>query len=249
MPPGDSPILVTGGTGTLGRPTVGLLRATGRDVRVLSRKPGEGRIVGDLGSGEGLAEAVAGAAAVLHLANGGRHEAEQTRRVVEAARAAGVGHVVYISIVGVDRNQSFGYYRAKLASERAVETGGVPWTILRATQFHDFVANLTGTQEGWWFPLVPRWRMQPIDVRFVAGRLVELVAAGPSGRAADIAGPEQGTLAGFAEQLWATHGRPKKALQFMLPGAAWRAFRDGAQLGELPGTGLTFAEWLRAGNA
>jgi len=246
MPAGDSPILVTGGTGSLGRPTVALLRSAGHDVRVLSRTAGEDRIRGDLNTGEGLAEAMNGVAAVLHLANGIGREAEQTRRVAGAATAAGAAHLVYISIVGID-GHPLSYYRRKVESEEAVRAAGVPWTILRATQFHDFVPRLAGRQERWWLPLVPRWRMQPIDVGEVAARLVELVEAGPSGRVPDIEGPEQGTLAGFAEQLWAAHGRPRRAVEFTLPGAAGRALRDGAGLGRLPGYGRrTFGEWVAA---
>jgi len=236
-------ILVTGGTGTLGRPTVERLRAAGHDVRVLSRTAGEGRLVRELSTGAGLAEAVQGAGTVLHLANGMGQEAAQTARLAATAREAGVRHLVYISIVGIERNP-FAYYRAKLASETAVEESGVPFTILRATQFHDFIANLVKGQTRLPFAVIPAMRAQPIAVEEVAGRLVELAAGAPAGRVPDIAGPEQGELRGFAAQWYAEHRRPKRILGIRLPGAAFRAFREGAQLGTLPGYGTeTFAEY------
>lgn len=235
-------ILVTGGTGTLGGPTVARLQAAGHDVRVLSRKPGPGRVVGDLNTGDGLEAAVRGVDTVLHLSQGWTKEDEQTRRVALAAREAGVGHLAYISIVGVDRNP-FPYYRAKLESEQAVRAVGVPFTILRATQFHDFVAKLSGkpgTRIAW----VPDFPVQPIAVEEVADRLVELVAAGPSGRVADIEGPEQGALTGFALRWHAAHGREPRIVPLRLPGKAFRAYRAGAQLGTLPGYGKrTFDDW------
>ena len=108
-------ILITGGTGTLGRPTAELLTVAGRDIRVLSRTPGPGRVVGDLSTGAGLTEALTGVDTVLHLATtaSGRDVA-QTTLLVDACQAAGVTHLVYISIVGVDA-VPYPYYRAKLA--------------------------------------------------------------------------------------------------------------------------------------
>ena len=244
MPTGDSPILVTGGTGTVGRPTVERLRAAGREVRVLSRQPGEGRIQGDLATGEGLEPALAGVGAVVHLAYGGSDEAEHPGRLAAAAAAAGVDHLLYISIVGID-GHPFSYYRRKVEAEEAVRAAGVPWTILRATQFHDFVPRLVGRQRA--VVAAPKWAMQPIAVGEVAERLVELVEAGPSGRVAALAGPEQGALAGFARVWFTARGRRPLVWELPLPGASGRALRAGAGLGTLPGAGRqTFAEWARA---
>ena len=123
-------ILVTGGTGTLGKPTVRLLRAAGHELRVFSRKPGVGRVVGNLATGEGLAAALDGVDTVLHLANGMFREAAQTERLLAALEPAKIRHLFYISIVGVDKNP-FAYYKQKLASERLIEASGIPFTILR----------------------------------------------------------------------------------------------------------------------
>ena len=247
MSAGDSPILVTGGTGTLGRPTVALLQNAGQAVRVLSRKPGAGRVIGDLDTGAGLAEALDGVRTVLHLAMGWTKEAEQTKRLALAARAAGVEHLLYISIVGIDRNQAFPYYRAKLESEQAIRASGVPFTILRATQFHDFVANLVKGQLGGPIAFLPPMTLQPIAVDEVAARIAELAPGGPQGRVDDIAGPEQRTLKELASIWYAAHGRPtKRILSVPIPGRAFRNYREGTQLGTLPGYGRqSFADWVR----
>src|SRR4051794_6980079 len=132
-----SVVLVTGGTGVLGRHVVSLARERGHDVRVLSRRPGAGTHVGDLATGAGVAEAARGAELVVHAASDtrrlGRSDLEQTRRLLAAARDA--RHLLFISIVGIDAIP-YAYYRRKLACERAVAASGVPHTTLRATQFH-----------------------------------------------------------------------------------------------------------------
>ncbi len=137
-------ILVTGGTGTLGREVVAQLRESGHRARVLSRKPGDGEdwIQGDLATGAGLEKAVIGIDAVLHAASATiqpwklrETDVVGTRRLLAMAREAGVRHVVYISIVGID-GVAYPYYRYKVAAEAVVREGIVPWSILRATQFH-----------------------------------------------------------------------------------------------------------------
>ena len=132
-------ILVTGGTGSLGRPTVEQLRAAGHDVRVLSRTPGRAASSATSRPETDSPTPSRGVDTVLHLATtAGSKDRRQTRRLVEASAAAGVTHLVYISIVGVDVNP-YPYYRAKLACERVIEESGIPFTILRATQFHRFL--------------------------------------------------------------------------------------------------------------
>src|SRR5439155_8289458 len=135
-------VLVTGGTGTLGRAVVRRLRDEGRGVRVLSRRArGDGVVTGDLRTGAGLAKAVRDVDVVVHCATDrrfGRTDVAGTDQLIEAARAAGGPHLVFISIVGVDR-VPYGYYQRKLAAERHIEASGLPYTILRATQFHDLV--------------------------------------------------------------------------------------------------------------
>jgi uncharacterized protein YbjT (DUF2867 family) len=144
----SKPILVTGGTGTLGRLVVPRLRDAGYDVRVLSRHPrpaagGVELVAGDLGTGEGLQAAVAGAEVIVHLAGSAKGDQVKAANLVRAASRAGARHVVYISVVGADRipvvsavdRAMFGYFAAKRAAEQVIAGSGVPWTTLRATQF------------------------------------------------------------------------------------------------------------------
>jgi uncharacterized protein YbjT (DUF2867 family) len=240
-------ILVTGGTGILGRPTVTLLANAGRDVRILSRHAGEGRVVGDLTRGTGLDAALAGIDTVLHLAtSASKRDIAQTSRLVAAAAAAGVTHLVYISIVGVDL-VPYVYYRAKLACEKAIEQSGIPFTILRATQFHSFVAMIPRAQRR--LPVIFSLNLpdQPIAVEEVANRLVELVDAGPSGHVADIGGPEQLTLRSAIDTWQAAAGTRKPVWTIPLGGGMARAMRAGAHMPGLPGYGTgTFAEYAAA---
>lgn len=235
-------ILVTGGTGTLGRPTVELLRKAGHDVRILSRKPGG--VVGDLNTGEGLADALAGVTTVVHLATStNAKDVAQTRRLVDAAHAAGVTHLVFISIVGVD-TVPYAYYRAKLASERVIESSGIPYTILRATQFHEFIELILRLQRR--LPVIFSLNVpdQPIAVEEVAARLVELVSRGPSGHVADIGGPEQLQLRDAIDTWQKAAGTKKPVWTMHLPLAFLRAMRAGKHMTAMPGYGTqTFAEF------
>ena len=182
----ERPVLVTGGTGTLGRALVHTLLDAGRPVRVLSRRdPSPAApdavewVVGDLLTGDGLREALDGVAAVVHCASDPRkpdRDLDAAVQLLLAARAAEVPHLVYISIVGVDR-VPFAYYKAKRRVEEIVEDGGVPWTIQRATQFHDFVATLLDVLSRGPVAIAPAGMDdQPVDVREVAR------AAGRAGR-------------------------------------------------------------------
>jgi uncharacterized protein YbjT (DUF2867 family) len=240
-------ILVTGGTGILGRPTVALLTAAGHNVRILSRTPGAHRVTGDLTTGAGLAEALTGVDTVLHLAtSASKKDVAQTQRLVTAAAAAGVTHLIYISIVGVDV-VPYVYYRAKFACEQLIESSGIPFTILRATQFHSFVAMIPRAQRR--LPVIFSLNLpdQPIAVEEVAERLVELVAAGPSGHVADIAGPEQLTLRSAIASWQEAAGTHKPVWTIPLGGGMARAMRAGAHMTGLPGYGKgTFAEYAAA---
>lgn len=233
----NGPILVTGGTGTLGRPLVTKLLADGADVRVMSRRPrpeGDDRPCGwaeaDLVTGRGLDEAVSGVATIVHCATTVRKDVAVTRKLVEAARRAGQPHLVYVSIVGIDQ-VPFSYYRAKLAAERVVEESELPWTVLRATQFHDLVAGITLAQR--WLPLVvvpSGFRFQPVEVAEVADRLVELVRGGPVGRAADLGGPRVRDARELARATLRAAGRRRVTVPMWLPGRTARAFRAGGNL-------------------
>jgi uncharacterized protein YbjT (DUF2867 family) len=235
-------ILVTGGTGVLGRPTVSLLKAAGNDVRILSRTRGEH--IGDLTTGSGLPEALVGIDTVLHLATAANaKDRTQTQHLVDAAKAAGVSHFVYISIVGVDA-VPYPYYKAKLACEQVIERSGIPFTILRATQFHSFVAMFIALQRRLPVILALNVSDQPIAAEEVAERLAELVDAGPSGRVADIGGPEQLTLREIIATWQAAAGTHKPVWMLHLVGKTIRSFKDGHHMTALPGFGReTFAAY------
>ena len=235
-------ILVTGGTGTLGRHVVPLLRAAGRDVRVLSRTPHESRpgiehVTADLGTGEGVAAAVTGVDTILHLAGSNKGDGEKARTLVEAASAAGSPHLVYISVVGADRipvttgvdRAAFGYIAEKRAAELAVEQSGLPWTTLRATQFHDLVLTLVEALAK--LPVAPSfsgYRIQPIEAAEVAERLVELALSEPAGLVPDMGGPRVYEMRDLLRSYLAAAGRRRPILSIRQPGGAARALRDGA---------------------
>src|SRR5207244_2439574 len=143
-------ILVTGAAGHLGRDFVRIAAAAGHTIQALSRQPAPAGgslrwVTGDLSTGDGLAAAVDGMDAVVHAAGEPRNalavDVDGTRRLSDAAHQAGVSHFVFVSILGVDRIPA-AYYRHKLAAERIVADSGVPFSILRASQFHYFVDML-----------------------------------------------------------------------------------------------------------
>lgn len=255
-------ILITGGTGALGRRVADAAERSGLAVRVGSRRaPGGGAPAGrewarmDLASGEGVREAVAGVDAVVHAASDPRRadvvDVAGTRRLVEAARAAGAPHLVYVSIVGVDRIP-LGYYRRKLAAERIVEGAGLAFSILRATQFHGLVERLLSgaARVPLRIPLPTDFRVQSVDPSEVAERLVQVVEAGPAGRLPDLAGPETLTLAEAAAQWKEVRGIRKRVVRLPLPGAAAAAFRAGhntAPEGER--ATVSWRSWLHQGAA
>lgn len=240
-------ILVTGGTGRPGRPTVELLRSAGHDVRVLSRHEAQGRVVGDLRSGHGIREAVAGAGTVVHLATRNSFgDVALMRTLLDASHAAGVGHVVYLSIVGVDRIP-LGYYRQKLDAEHLLESSGLPHTILRATQFHELVAGLFAAQR--FLPVVfaPKISFQPIAVGDVAARLAELAGGEPAGRVPDVGGPEQLPARELARQWAAAASVHRTIVPVSVPGRTFAAVAAGHNLVPGPAFGTTtFADFLAA---
>jgi uncharacterized protein YbjT (DUF2867 family) len=224
----DVDILVTGGTGTLGRAVVARLRATGAQVRVLSRRPGPNRVVGDLLTGAGIVDALAGIDVVVHCATTlrGRKDVITTRVLLGAARE-GRPHVVYISIVGVDR-LSMGYYRGKRASELLIERSGLPYTILRATQFHDLLATIFRLAAKLPVLLIPAIRFQPVDVSDVAERLTELARGEPRGRVEDMGGPEVRAATDLARAYLDAVGTRRPVRGFRLPGKLFRTAAAGA---------------------
>ena len=238
-------ILVTGGTGTLGKPTVARLRAADHQVRVLSRKPGPDRVVGDLTTGEGLAAAIDGSDVVVHLATSqGRRDVEQTRNLLKAA--AGVQHLVMMSIAGIERIP-LAYYRYKLEAERLVVGSGVPYTILRATQFHNLVDRVLAAQRFLPMVLAPAITLQPIAVEDVAVRLAELVDEPPlNGRVADIGGPERLPVLELARMWKQARSWRRPVVPLRLGGKIFRAYADGSAMVDGPEYGrITFADYLR----
>jgi uncharacterized protein YbjT (DUF2867 family) len=238
------PVLVTGGTGTHGRAVVARLLDGGHEVRVASRRPGAARVVVDLRSEAGVDRAVAGVDAIVHCATtGGAADVHVTRTLVDGARRAGTPHLVFISIVGVDR-LPLGYYRAKLAAERVVGESGLGWTVLRATQFHDLVAWLWRVQRRSPVIVSPAsTSIQPIDVRDVAARLVELATGPPAGRVPDLGGPEVRGATDLARTYVRATGRRGVVLPIRFPGAVAAGYRRGHHL-TVPRSGITFDQFL-----
>ncbi|MGV8852382.1 MAG: SDR family oxidoreductase [Rhodoglobus sp.] len=228
-------ILVTGATGNLGKPTVALLTNSGHDVRSLSRHPGPGVVVADLSTGSGLVDALSGVTTVVHLATGANaHDSQQTKKLLKAIVAHPIDHLIFMSIVGVDQH-SLAYYRDKYLSEQLIAASGIPYSILRATQFHSFVARFFAAQRRLPVTVVPRFRMQPVAVEEVAARLVELVDAGPSERVHDLAGPEQLSFRELAQQWNRAHSRRRAVWAIPIPGAIGQSFSRGVHLASLPG--------------
>ena len=238
-------ILVTGGTGTLGRLVTERLRAAGHEVRVLSRHT-QPYAVDLRKGGPGLEAAVAGVDTIVHCATtqtGGDEKA--AGNLVAAARRAGVGHLLYISIVGVDR-VPYPYYRTKFAVEKLIEESGLGWTVLRATQFHDLLVMVFKALAKLPVMLLPgRLSDQPVEVAEVAERLAELAAGPPAGRVEDMGGPEIRTFESLARAYLKATGRRRPVVNVPLWGRAYRAFRSGGHLAPEHAVGKgTFEEYL-----
>lgn len=238
-------ILVTGGTGTLGSRVVDRLRSQGHTVRVLSRSGKPGVVTGDLVKDVGLVAAVAGADVIVHCATGMSDE-RATRNLVSAAALSGVPHIVYISIVGVDRIP-VPYYRQKLRAEAVIAESGLPFTILRATQFHSLVVGLFRAQSRMPVLVVPAVAVQPIDVGEVADAVVGRAIGEPAGRVPDLGGPEIRQAGEFAAAWQRARGRNRRQVSLRLPGATFRALRSGYNVTHgLPTGTVTFEEYLAA---
>ncbi|GAA1975053.1 NAD(P)-binding oxidoreductase [Catenulispora subtropica] len=246
-------IFVTGGTGTLGGHVVPLLRAAGHELRLLSRKPREAApgveyVTGDLLVGDGLDAALADVDVVLHMAGGKKGDDVATRNLAEAAARAGVRHIVYVSVIGAE-TVPVAWLRMKAAAERAIQESGVPWTILRAAQFHDLTLTVVRAMAK--SPVVPKpggLRFQPVDSRDVAARLVELVEDAPAGLVPDIAGPEVIAMGDLTRSYLKATGKHRVLLPVHIPGKTGKAYRAGDNLtleGALVGRG-TWADFLAA---
>ncbi|GAA1464566.1 SDR family oxidoreductase [Microbacterium thalassium] len=243
-------IAITGGTGTLGRHIVRAVRARGDDPVVLARATGV-----DLTTGAGLDAALDGVDAVIDAVNVMTLSAEETTRFFAAttanlAAAAGrqdVAHLVVPSIVGIDRAPR-GYYVGKLAHEKAVRESGVPWTIQRLTQFHEFAGQIFAAASAGPFHVAPRARVQPVAAETAAERLAALAAGPAAGRVRDVAGPREERLDDMV-RAYARHiGHRGWMPGVSLPGGQMRAMRAGLVLPDdtAERTGPAFADWLSA---
>ncbi|MGH8968779.1 MAG: SDR family oxidoreductase [Actinomycetes bacterium] len=229
-----APILVTGGTGTLGRKVVPLLRAAGRDVRVLTRtarEPADGveYVVSDLLAGTGIEQAVEGIEVVVHLAGGPKGDDKATAALVAGAKPAGVRHIVLISVIGAD-TVPLGYLRAKQGAEKVLATSGIGYSIVRAAQFHDLTLTMVRGMAKLPVVPVPGLRLQPVDSGEVAARIAELALDRPAGRVADLAGPKVYPMRELVDGYLAASGKHRLRMPVRLPGRAGRAYRAGANL-------------------
>lgn len=261
-----SSILLTGGTGTLGRLVTPLLRDAGCNVRVLSRgshESGDGIefVTGDLATGDGIEAAVDGVETIVHCAGSAKGDEDKARNLVRAASTVGAQHLVYISVVGAERipvvsgvdRAMFGYFASKRAAEGIVADSGLPWTTLRAAQFHELM--LTTVRQMAKMPVIPvptGFRFQPIDAGEVATRLVELALGKPSGLVPDIAGPRMYEMKVLVRSYLRATNRHRLIMPVKVPGKAARAFRDGANLAPEQAVGHRtwedfLAERLRSG--
>lgn len=250
-------MLVTGGTGVLGRQVTTAALERGHEVVVMTREheaevpEGASIATADVLEPGSLSGAVEGARLVLHCATDPRGDAyntevEGTRNLLNACSQAGVPHLVYISIVGIDRIP-LSYYRAKQGAEEAVATGAVPWTILRATQFHDLIAGSfkMATRK---LPLIPvprGFKFQPLDTSDCARALLDLAESEPAGRAPDIGGPDIRAIEDLAHAYASIMGIKKRVVRLPTMGKKPKAFRAGANLcPENPYGTVTFEEFL-----
>ncbi len=241
-------IVVAGGTGLVGSLVVEQARAAGHDVAALTRATGA-----DLVTGSGVDAVLAGAEAVIDTTNVGDRDADKAAthfgtlatHLVAASARADVRHVVLLSIVGIDRNPH-GYYAGKIAQEEVYASSPVPWTILRATQFHEFAQQLFEQAMVGPAHVAPRGRTQPVAAREVAARLLEVATGTAQGRAADLAGPREEQLADMIKAYAKAIGYRGPVMAVDLPGAQMKGMRAGLNL---PGPDAvlgtqTFAEWL-----
>jgi uncharacterized protein YbjT (DUF2867 family) len=243
-------IAIAGATGAVGRHVVDIVRERGHVPVPLSRSAGV-----DLLNPAAVAGALIGADSVIDVASisttsgtaSKRFYRDTTTNLLAAGAAAGVGHHVALSIVNVDRAPS-GYYAGKVVQERLVASGPLPWSILRATQFHEFAAQILERAKLGPVHAIPMMRTQPVAAREVAARLVELAETDARGRAADLAGPREERLVELARAYAAAKGLRGTIVSIPLPGGMGAAMRSGALLPgpEAQRGTLTFAEWLRA---
>lgn len=249
-------VLVTGASGLLGRGLLSRPAASTYRLRAMSRRPGDGDaaewVRADLVTSVGLEAAVHGVDVIIHGASAPRHDTRRTdvggtARLMEVARRAGVKHVIYVSIVGIDRIP-YAYYRHKLAAEDVVRTGRVAWTIVRATQFHDFMDLQCRRATRYPIAAFPTdWLGQPIHVDEFADMLWAQVAAGPVGRAPDVGGPDVLTYGEILKTWMEGNQMRKPVIRLPIPGRTAAAFRAGRATTPDRAVGrITWRSWVSA---
>ncbi|MFL6073813.1 MAG: SDR family oxidoreductase [Mycobacteriales bacterium] len=244
-------IAVAGATGRVGSGAVAVLERAGHQTVPISRAAGV-----DAYAGTGLDDALRGVDAVIDATNtSARDEAEIvdffgtiTRNLLAAEESQGVRHHVLLSIVGIDHDQNVAHYSGKREQERQVTAGPVPWSIVRATQFHDFGAMVAEWTERDGTATVPPLLVQPVDPADVAEALADVATGEPLHAKLDVAGPETQDLVDMARRTFAVRGKDVT----LVP--TWRGIFDTSMAGEvlLPADGarltrITFADWLAAG--
>jgi uncharacterized protein YbjT (DUF2867 family) len=243
-------IAIAGGTGTLGRRIAEELRSRGHEVRVLSRGSAEYRV--DLTTGEGLGAALQGCRVVIDVTNNSSPDAARTlvdgsRRLLQAEQAAGVRHHVGMSIVGC-KKVPMGYFQVKAEQERVVEQGPMPWSLVRATQFHEYVATMLDAGARWRILPVPRAALQTIASAEVAPVVADVAEGLPLRGRVDVAGPEVIDARELARTWRSVTRRRALLLPVPLPGKLGRALRGGVlTTGQPDVRGTTqFEKWLAA---
>lgn len=244
---------IIGGTGTAGSYAVDALHESGHATRLISRASGV-----DVYTGTGLHDAFAQVDVVIDAVNirsMRRVVAEDffvtaASRVQAAAEAQGVQHLVVLSILGLDRVRGYGYYDAKLAQERVIGEGPVPTTILRASQFHEFPAQILSRTRFGPFAVVPHMRSQPVAARTVGRHLAQLAERRPGGTV-ELAGPQIHDVADLARRLARARGDRLAVLAVTPPGKAAKDMRGDALLATSGTTldGPGYDEWVRSPDA
>jgi uncharacterized protein YbjT (DUF2867 family) len=208
-------IVVIGGSGLIGKKVVTNLRQHGDEVVAASPSSGVNTI-----TGEGLAQALAGAQVVVDVANAPSWEDKAVlaffetsgHNLLAAEAAAGVGHHVALSVVGTDRLLASGYFRAKMAQEKLIKASPIPYTIVRATQFFEFVGGIAQTATEGQTVRLPSALMQPIAADDVAAAVAEAALAKPLNGTFELAGPEPIRQDDLVRQFLNATGDPRKVL-------------------------------------
>jgi uncharacterized protein YbjT (DUF2867 family) len=253
-----STVLITGAAGFLGSRLLANSAARPRAIRAMTRRrpfPDPSRndvhwVHGDVTSGEGLDEAAQGADIIIHAASdprqrSGQTDVEGTRRLLDSATRNSVKHFVYISIVGIDE-VPLRYYRHKLAAEQLVRASGVPFTIVRGTQFHEFMASQCAAFSRLPIAMAPRdFRVQPIDVDEFATAAWRSANGQPSLSIVNAAGPEVLTYDALLRAWLTAKNSRKPVISVPVPGRIGAALRRGdlTAPGHRVGT-VTWTQWL-----